>query len=111
MRNAHLLDRIQRRFHSRRSEHQRHSGRRRIANYLERLEDRRLLAVWSDGRQEDVTCLTRFQTNDESVVQVNADGLAHFGHLRAVVAACDEDLGGGVHQLIEAPLGNSARHS
>jgi len=32
-------------------------------------------AVWSDGTREDVTCLTRFQTNDETVAEVTPEGL------------------------------------
>jgi len=32
-------------------------------------------AVWSDGTREDVTCLTRFQTNDETISEVTRDGL------------------------------------
>ncbi len=32
------------------------------------------VAVWSDGSREDVTCLTRFQTNDETVAAVTPDG-------------------------------------
>jgi hypothetical protein len=35
----------------------------------------KVVAVWSDGTQEDVTTLTRFETKDESVVEVSADGL------------------------------------
>ena len=35
----------------------------------------KVVAVWSDGSQEDVTCLSRFQTNDDSVAQVSKDGL------------------------------------
>ena len=35
----------------------------------------RAIAVWSDGSREDVTPLTRFQTNDETVTQVDANGL------------------------------------
>lgn len=31
-------------------------------------------AVWSDGTREDVTSLTRFQTNDETVAEVTAEG-------------------------------------
>ncbi len=31
-------------------------------------------AVWSDGTREDVTCLTRFQTNDDTVAEVTPDG-------------------------------------
>ena len=33
------------------------------------------VAVWSDGTREDVTCLTRFESNDESVAEVTKDGL------------------------------------
>ncbi|MCA9224370.1 MAG: DUF1549 domain-containing protein, partial [Planctomycetales bacterium] len=32
-------------------------------------------AIWSDGTREDVTCLTRFQTNDETVAEVSPDGV------------------------------------
>ncbi len=35
----------------------------------------RIIASWSDGTSEDVTPLCRFQTNDESIVQVNSDGV------------------------------------
>lgn len=31
-------------------------------------------AIWSDGTREDVTCLTRFQTNDETVAEVTPEG-------------------------------------
>ena len=34
-----------------------------------------VIAVWSDGTREDVTCLTRFQTNDDAVAEVSPDGL------------------------------------
>lgn len=34
-----------------------------------------VIAHWADGSREDVTCLTRFQTNDESIALVDADGL------------------------------------
>lgn len=35
----------------------------------------RAVAVWSDGTREDVTCLTRFQANDDAIAAVDADGL------------------------------------
>ncbi len=35
----------------------------------------KVTAYWKDGTVEDVTHLTRFRTNDESVADVNADGL------------------------------------
>jgi hypothetical protein len=34
----------------------------------------RAVAVWSDGAQEDVTCLCRFVSNDEAIVEVTAAG-------------------------------------
>jgi hypothetical protein len=33
------------------------------------------VAVWDDGTREDVTCLTRFQSNDPAVAEVSAEGL------------------------------------
>ena len=35
----------------------------------------KVLAYWADGAVEDVTCLTRFRTNDESIAEVDADGV------------------------------------
>ncbi len=35
----------------------------------------KVLAHWADGAVEDVTCLTRFRTNDESIAEVDADGV------------------------------------
>lgn len=35
----------------------------------------RVVAHWSDGSSEDVTPLCRYQTNDESVAEVDADGV------------------------------------
>ena len=35
----------------------------------------KVVAHWADGGTEDVTCLTRFRSNDESIAEVNADGL------------------------------------
>jgi hypothetical protein len=35
----------------------------------------RVVAHWSDGHAEDVTCLSRFQSNDESVATVGPHGL------------------------------------
>ena len=36
----------------------------------------RVIAHWNDGTHEDVTCLSRFQTNDDSIATVDNDGLA-----------------------------------
>ncbi|MFO0960070.1 MAG: DUF1549 and DUF1553 domain-containing protein [Isosphaeraceae bacterium] len=35
----------------------------------------KVVAHWSDGAREDVTCLTRFRTNDEAVAEVDEDGV------------------------------------
>lgn len=35
----------------------------------------RVIAVWSDGTREDVTCLSRFSSNNEDVAEVSATGL------------------------------------
>ena len=35
----------------------------------------KVVAHWSDGGSEDVTCLTRFRTNDESIASVDEDGV------------------------------------
>ena len=34
-----------------------------------------VVAVWSDGTREDVTCLTRFSTNDDAVAEITPEGL------------------------------------
>lgn len=34
----------------------------------------KVVAVWSDGSREDVTCLSRFQTNDEVIADIDKDG-------------------------------------
>lgn len=39
----------------------------------------RAVAMWSDGTQEDVTCLCRFQTNDETIAVVDAEGVVGSG--------------------------------
>ncbi len=35
----------------------------------------KVVAHWADGSAEDVTCLTRFRTNDESIAEVGEDGV------------------------------------
>ena len=35
-----------------------------------------VIAEWENGEREDVTCLARFQTNNDAVVEVDRDGLA-----------------------------------
>ncbi len=35
----------------------------------------KVIAHWLDGSSEDVTCISRFRTNDESVAEVNEDGV------------------------------------
>jgi hypothetical protein len=39
----------------------------------------RTIAVWSDGMREDVTCLTRFQSNDEAIAAIDQTGLVTSG--------------------------------
>ena len=46
----------------------------------------KVLAHWSDGTVEDVTCLTRFRTNDESIATVDEDGVV------AAAGAGDTDV-------------------
>ena len=36
----------------------------------------RVIAEWADGKREEVTCLCRFQTNDDAVVSIDQNGLA-----------------------------------
>ena len=35
----------------------------------------KVIAHWGDGTREDVTCLTRFRTNDESIAAIGDDGV------------------------------------
>lgn len=52
------------------------------------------VAVWSDGRKEDVTCLCRFQTNDEQVAEIGKDGsvISHQAGDTHVVAFYDNSV-------------------
>ncbi|REJ90091.1 MAG: DUF1549 domain-containing protein [Planctomycetota bacterium] len=43
----------------------------------------RAIAVWSDGTREDVTCLSRYQTNDETICGIDQQGRVTSGE------ACD----------------------
>ncbi|MEW4487856.1 DUF1549 domain-containing protein [Thalassoglobus sp. JC818] len=38
-------------------------------------------AVWADGTEEDVTCLCRYTTNDETICQVDEDGVVSSGEV------------------------------
>ncbi|TWT55768.1 hypothetical protein KOR42_25790 [Thalassoglobus neptunius] len=38
-------------------------------------------AVWADGTEEDVTCLCRYTTNDETICQVDEDGIVSSGEV------------------------------
>ena len=40
----------------------------------------RVVAVWKNGDREDVTCLSRFQVNDDSVAKVSKDGMVRGGN-------------------------------
>ena len=35
----------------------------------------RVIATWEDGSREDVTCLVRYQTNDDAIAEVDTEGL------------------------------------
>ena len=37
------------------------------------------VAIWTDGTREDVTALTRFQTNDDQIADITADGMVLAG--------------------------------
>lgn len=39
----------------------------------------RAVAVWADGTREDVTCLSRFKTNDDSICGIDDNGLVTSG--------------------------------
>lgn len=39
----------------------------------------RAVAVWGDGTREDVTCLCRFQSNDDAIAAITQDGLLTSG--------------------------------
>lgn len=39
----------------------------------------RAVAVWADGAREDVTCLCRFQTNDETIAAIDREGIVTSG--------------------------------
>ena len=43
-------------------------------NTLQQKDQLRAVAHWSDGTVEDVTCLTRFSTNDDAMATVTANG-------------------------------------
>src|SRR5262249_21198613 len=46
----------------------------------------RVLAHWSDGREADVTALARYQTNNDALAAVSADGLVRAGEAPGEVA-------------------------
>src|SRR5947209_3439392 len=35
----------------------------------------KVVAHWADGTSEDVTCITRYRTNDESIAEIDLDGV------------------------------------
>ncbi|QDU63442.1 hypothetical protein Pan216_43220 [Planctomycetes bacterium Pan216] len=46
-----------------------------VFNQKGQTEPLRVIAHWSDGTVEDVTCLSRFRTNDESITDVSEEGI------------------------------------
>lgn len=47
----------------------------------EQSQQLRAVAVWEDGHREDVTCLCRFQSNDDVICDVNSEGLVSSGEV------------------------------
>ncbi len=45
-----------------------------VFNSKEETTSLNVIAIWSDGTREDVTSLTRFQTNDETIAEITPDG-------------------------------------
>lgn len=41
----------------------------------------RAVAVWADGTREDVTCLCRFQSNDDAIANITTEGLLTSGEV------------------------------
>ena len=52
-----------------------HPRRDRVRRGRARRSPLKVVAHWADGTTEDVTCLSRFRTNDESVAEVDLDGV------------------------------------
>lgn len=53
----------------------------------------RVMATWSDGTREDVTCLTRFQSNDDTVAEVTKDGMVESKSSGDTYVVCFYDNG------------------
>lgn len=53
----------------------------------------RVTAFWSDGRQEDVTALVTWQTNSESLAQVDENGVVTAGQTPGTVAVMASYIG------------------
>jgi hypothetical protein len=53
----------------------------------------RVIATWSDNREEDVTRLARFQSNNEALAAVDEDGLVSVGQNPGVVAVMASFMG------------------
>ncbi|MFK8114082.1 MAG: PSD1 and planctomycete cytochrome C domain-containing protein, partial [Rubripirellula sp.] len=47
-----------------------------LFNETKQKQQIRIIAEWEDGTREDVTCLTRYQTNDDAIVHVSPSGVA-----------------------------------
>jgi hypothetical protein len=63
----------------------------------------KVVAYWADGSSEDVTCLSRFRTNDEAVAEVNLDGVITSKGKGDTHVVAFYDNGVGVVQVL-APL-------
>ena len=60
----------------------------------------RVLATWSDGSVEDVTPLCRYQTNDESIAEVDGDGVVTSRNRGDTHVVVFYDSGVGVAQVL-----------
>jgi len=65
----------------------------------------RALARWSDGTIEDVTCLTRFATNDESVATVTPEGVVESAGAGSTFVIASYDSGVTATQVLR-PVSN-----
>jgi hypothetical protein len=66
----------------------------------------RAVATWSDGTTEDVTPLCRFQTNDESIAEVDADGVVTSRDRGGTHIVVFYDSGVAVAQVLRPVLDN-----
>ena len=72
----------------------------------------RAVAHWSDGTAEDVTCLTRFQTNDDSIAEVDAEGIVRsvgVGDTYVIALYDNGVVGAQVLRPVATPIASGSR--